>query len=500
MENQKPRGVLVKPKERLSPRQVQIIDEVSRELLQNPGVLCYNPEATELFKGAGASIEEKSTGWKISIPPELIDRALETAPAKITLGARDPGNNLVLDAHEARVRFGSGSETNTWLEIEEKDDKIEFIRSKGSLEKLCTAAHLADNLENLDFFIRCVNVQDKELKNENRDVNIFTACLNNINKHVQGGLADIEALQDLIKLGQIVAGGRNAFSRAPVLSFITCISKSPLQIVNDTTEKHLAIAREGIPVVVSTSPMGGTTAPFDEFGMVAQINAEILASVTLNQLAAPGAPVLYGSVPVRSRLDNLTDMYGAPEFIHYNQDCAQMARHYGLPCYSTAGVGDATVPGIQATAEKMLTITGVPLAGAQYIHYAFGLLDRTSTFSPEQAILDNAHIGMVKAGLTEPDITEERKEKITAMVREVMASKHQTYIYHLPQPSKEEVYIRYALEGERGALSTAHQRYREICSQKPQNLAPEIQEEIKTKFPGLLPQTWSNPGSWLNKK
>lgn len=497
MKEKQPRGVLVKPKERLSARQVQLIDEVSRELLQDPGIHCYNQEATELFRGAGASVKEKGDGWLISIPDGVIERALDSAPAKITLGARDPDNVLELDAFEPRVRFGSGSETNTWLEVEEKNGQTEIKKSRGNLERLCTAAHLADNLENLDFFIRCVNVQDPELKEENRDVNIFTSSLNNITKHVQGGLARLDALPDVIRLGEIVAGGKDAFHRAPVISFITCIAKSPLQIVKDTTEKHLAIARQGIPVVVSSSPMGGTTAPFDEFGMVAQINAEILASITLNQLAAPGAPVLYGSVPVRSRLDNLVDMYGAPEFIHYNQDCAQMARFYGIPCYSTAGVGDTTVPGIQATAEKMLTITGVPLAGAHYIHYAFGLLDRTSIFSPEQAILDNAHIGMVKAALTEPEISEDRKEKITRMVREVMSSKHQTYIYHLPQPSKEQVYVRYPLEDDKGALSAAHRKYREICAKDPQNLEAEIQEEIKAKISGLLPQTWSQPGQWL---
>jgi len=490
-----PRGILVKPKERLSPEQVRLVDEVSRELLEDPGLLCYNPEAAEIFREAGAGVEEESDCWKIILKSEIIDRALNTAPSRVVLGARNSDNILELEAHIPRVRFGSGSETNTWLEV---GPQGELLSSKGTLEKLCTAAHLGENLENLDFFIRCVNVQDPELEEKNRDVNIFTSSLNNITKHVQGGLAHLEALPDLIRLGEIVAGGRDEFARSPVLSFITCVAKSPLQIVNDTTAKLLAIARQGVPVVISSSPMGGTTAPFDEFGMVAQINAEILAGVVLNQLAAPGAPVIYGSVPVRSRLDNLTDMYGAPEFIHYNQDCAQMARFYGIPCYSTAGVGDTTRPGIQATAEKMLTITGVPQAGAHYIHYAFGLLDRTSIFCPEQAILDNAHIGMVKASLKEPPVGPEHRQKILDMIREVRESRHQTYIYHLPQPRKDPVYISYPLEDDDGALAAAHARYREICSQKPQNLPPEIQEEIEKNIPGLLPQTWSKPGAWLN--
>ena len=65
----------------------------------------------------------------------------------------------------------------------------------------------------------------------------------------------------------------------------------------------------------------------------------------------------------------------------------ELARRYRIPCYSSAGVGDAKVPGMQALYEKMLTHTYMAMTGAQYIHYAFGLLDRTNTFSPLQAVL-----------------------------------------------------------------------------------------------------------------
>ena len=48
---------------------------------------------------------------------------------------------------------------------------------------------------------------------------------------------------DVIRLGQIVAGGEKAFSENPVLSFIACVVKSPLQIVDDTAAKVIAIAK-----------------------------------------------------------------------------------------------------------------------------------------------------------------------------------------------------------------------------------------------------------------
>ncbi|MBD3291744.1 MAG: hypothetical protein GF393_02380, partial [Armatimonadia bacterium] len=262
------------------------------------------------------------------------------------------------------------------------------------------------------------------------------------------------------------------------------------QIVDDTAAKLIAIARKGVPVVISSSPMGGATAPFDEFGMVAQINAELLAGITLSQLANEGAPALYGAVPVRTRLDNLSDMYGAPEFNHYNVDAVQMARFYGMPCYSTAGVGDAERPGIQATVEKLLTLLEVPKSGAQYVHYAFGLLERTNMFCPEQAIMDDAHIGMVKHTLKDPPVSETRAAEVLATVREVLGSDHRSYVYHLPLPTRENVYVRYPLEDEAGGgLLAAHRRFKEISALPAKHLADDVCREVSEKVPGVLPQT-----------
>lgn len=482
-------GVLVTPHCRLSDHQVAAVDSVSRELLWDPGVCCRTPDVVALFRDAGATIEDTDEGARIRIPEAMLDRALETAPSTVVLGARDPDNRLVLDAHEPRVRFVSGSETNVWLDVRFDGDVPRFERLPGAIDRLRDAAHLAENLEHLDSFIRCVNIQDPGVKAENKDVNKFLASLDNITKHVMAGLTSLDALDDVMRMGQIIAGGEAAFAENPIFSFITCVVKSPFQIVDDTAEKLMAIARRKVPVVISSCPMGGATGPFDEFGMVAQINAEVLAGIILVQLTCSGAPVLYGSVPVRTRLDNLNDMYGAPEFNHYNLDCAQMARHYGMPCYSTAGVADTEEPGIQATFEKMLTLMDVPRGGAQYVHYAFGLLERTNTFCPEQAVLDNAHIGCIKRVLADSPIAAEQAGETLSMIREVMASSHKTYMYHVPLPTRDPVYVRYPLEDEGGALKGAQKAYHEILARPRKPLPVEIRERLRKQVPGILPAT-----------
>jgi len=483
-------GVLVSPECRLSERQVGLIDEASRGLLEEPGLLSYNRHAVELFEQAGAKVEEAGDCARIRIPAKLIDQALESAPSTVVLGAREPDNRLVLDATEPRVRFGSGAETNIWLDVQFEQGHAKYDRQAGSIARLAESAHLCDQLEHLDFFIRNVNIQDRDVTARNKDVNQFITSLSHITKHVQAGLTDIEALDEVVRLGQIVAGGEDAFRAEPLLSFIACVIKSPLQVVEDTADKLIAIARSGVPLVISSCPMGGATGPFDEFGMVALINAELLAGVTLHQLAAPGSPVLYGAVPVRTRLDNLNDMYAAAEFVHYNMDCAQMARHYKLPCYSTAGVGDTSLPGIQATVEKMLTHLMVPRAGAQYIHYAFGLLERTNVFCPEQAVLDDAHIGLVKRTLVDPAVNETTQAEVLAQVRDVMHSSHKTFMYHLPLPSRDNVYAQYPLEdSEGGALLAAQKRRLELNDQPRKHLAESVRRDLAEHIPGLLPAT-----------
>ncbi|MFO8057767.1 MAG: trimethylamine methyltransferase family protein [bacterium] len=489
MEKQR-EGVLVEPQRRLSEDLIKLVDETSRELLEDPGIICYSEAPVRVFQDAGAKTEDIEGGTRIRIPSKLLDKALSDAPSRVVLGARDPDNRLILDASEPRVRFGTGSETNEWLEVEFEGESPRFTVHDGNIERLRLSAHLCDNLEHLDFFIRNVNIQDKEIDDSNKDVNKFLASADNIGKHVMAGLTSVHALDDVVETGRIIAGGAAGFEKEPVFSFITCVIKSPLQMVTDTAETLTAIAGKGLPVVISSSPMGGATAPFDEFGMVAQINAEILAGVTFTQLISPGNPVLYGSVPVRTRLDNLNDMYGAPEFNHYSLDCTQMARYYGLPCYASAGVSDKERPGIQATVEKLLTHLLVPSGGPQYVHYAFGLLERTKTFCPVQAILDNAHIGLVKHTLHGTGISPDRKQETLDMIREVMGTGQKMYIYHLPLPTRDYVYTNYPLEDpERDALYAAYKKYEKIKEMPRNRLPAELRKEIKSKIPGVLEKT-----------
>ena len=501
-------GLLIdRPLKRISDEQITQIHQAALEILRDPGLLSFNERAADILHGGGAEVNRISSGdspsWSIKLPEQLIMRALATAPKSVTLGSRDPANALVMDGKEPKVYFISGSETNIWLDVQvapyvRKDDAgkelmvAEFHPRRGTVMDLCQSAHLCEHLETLDGYIRTVNIQDRDITMDNKDVNKYFASLNNTTKHVMSGLTSLQQLDNIVRMAEIIVGGRQQLKENPIISFITCLVKSPLQFVQDTTDTYLSICERGLPVVVSSAPQAGSTAPMREDGIMAQINAEVLAGITLGQVAYPGTPVLYGSVPVRARLDNLSDSYGAPETSQYNVDCVQMARHYGIPCYATAGVCDAKQPGTQSTVERLFSDILVTMSGPQYLHCAFGLLDCNSIFCLLQAVLDDAHFQMIKAFARRPRIDEGEITKSLQQIREVVNTPQKLFVRHIrPMMRTGQLSSPYPFEGSDetdNAFVLAYDRMNELLGRPVQHISQQTTELIFREIPGLLPR------------
>ena len=479
------KGIIVEPTERLSIDQIKLIDRASVEILGEIGLFCSNEEALEIFNSNGAKIETAKEGSLVKIPEKILRDAIEKAPEHVLLGARDPENQLPLDATVPRVYYVSGAEANELLEYRDGS----FHRKHGKMADLADSAHLAEHLDNLDAFIRNVNIQDEEVTDENKDVLKFFLSLDNCTKHVMAGLTRGDSLDEVLALASHVAGGEEELRNNPLISFICCMVKSPLQFVDDTTSTLIAVARSGMPLVTSSSPQGGSTAPITEEGMLAQINSEILAGIVLSQMVRPGTPVLYGSVPTRARLDDLLDSYALPEFGQYNVGCVQLARYYRIPCYSTAGVADSKIPGVQAAMEKLLSYLYVTASGPQYLHYAFGLLNHTATFCPLQAVLDDAQIDIVKRILWQPTITDERVRDAIQQIQQVMGSSTRLFARHIRKSMRAgEVYPGYPF-GSKGdedeTIEKAAQRLEKIRGLEKKTMEPSIRERIIKDIKGL---------------
>ncbi len=494
------------PYERINSRQVQQIHEASLEILRNPGMLCFNKKAAEIFSSHGAEVNKVSGSgncWTIKIPENLVEKALNSVPQKVILGARNPENSLVMEGDKPRVYFITGSETNIWLDtdfpvyVKKGEPSVEaklpeFYPRRGTVADLCDSAHVCEYLDTVDGYIRTVNIQDKDITEGNKDVNKYFTSLNHTTKHVMSGLTNLDQLDNVIKMAELIVGGKEKLKENPIISFITCLVKSPLQFVNDTTETYIEICQRGIPVVVSSSPQAGTSAPMREVGIMTQINAEVLAGITLGQLVNPGTPVLYGSVPVKARMDTLGDSYGSVETSQYNIDCVQMARYYKIPNYSTSGVCDAKIPGQQSTIERLFSNVVVTLSGPQFLHCAFGLLDCNSVFSLLQAVIDDSMFQRIKFFLKQPRLEEKDFAEIMKQIREVVVTPQKMYIRYIrPAMRSGELSPLYPFEGDGNKDSTfelAYERMQELLAKPVPYIDPQTTSRIFSQIPGLLPR------------
>ncbi|HEY48639.1 MAG TPA: hypothetical protein G4O13_01175 [Dehalococcoidia bacterium] len=501
-------GILVeKPYERMTREQVEQIHQASIEILSDPGLMSFNREAAEIFDGKGAEVTPVSPSdhpcWLVRIPEKVVIEALDSAPKTVKLGARNPENMLILDGEEPRVRFITGSETNIWLDVDfptyvKKSDPAteiqvpEFHPRRGTVADLCKSAHVCEHLETVDGYIRTVNIQDRDITEENKDVNKYFASLNNNTKHFMSGLTSLKQLDNVVNMAKIIVGGEEELRENPIISFITCLVKSPLQFVEDTTDTFIEICRRGLPLVVSSSPQAGSTAPIKEAGIMAQINAEVLAGITLSQLVNKGTPVIYGSVPVRARMDTLGDSYGAVETSQYNVDCVQMARFYRIPNYSTAGVCDTKTPGQQASIERLFSDILVTLSGPQYLHCAYGLLDCNSVFCLLQAVLDDAHFQMIKFFLRPPRIDETEIAEVLKQIREVVTTPQKLYISYIRKVMRSgQLSPPYPFEGDGetdSVFKIAYDRMQELLEKPVEHIDKATTAKIFQEIPGLLPR------------
>ena len=79
-------------------------------------------------------------------------------------------------------------------------------------------------------------------------------------------------------------------------------------------------------------------------GVVAQQNAEILASITLAQLVKSGVPVIHGSSSTIMDMRTGALAIGSPELSIIAAASTQLARYYGLPSRCGGALTDANNP------------------------------------------------------------------------------------------------------------------------------------------------------------
>jgi trimethylamine--corrinoid protein Co-methyltransferase len=198
----------------------------------------------------------------------------------------------------------------------------------------------------------------------------------------------------MVDLLALDAGGRRELAERPRAVFDVCPSP-PLTWSAFASRNVMDLARAGIPAELVSMPLAGVAAPVSLVGAIVQHAAECLAGIVLHQLAAAGAPIVWGGAPSIVDMRSGVTPMGAIETAMIDAGYAAVGASLGLPTHAYLGATDAKVVDAQAGLETGMTALVGALAGIDLISGA-GMLDFLLAQSAEKLVLDADAIGMIQ--------------------------------------------------------------------------------------------------------
>lgn len=352
----------------------QIIDE-ARDLLSTLGVTIHNPEVLSLLGDHGADVD--TTTDHVSIPGEIIDRALDASPASFKL--YDVLGNPTHDFSGDNVHFTPGSAAINILDYATGE-----IRRPGTSDYVRYAKLMA-GLKNIA--AQSTAFVPADVPDAISDSYRLFLSLLFCEKPVVTGAFSSKGFEVIRDLQIIVRGGADELKHKP-LTVLSCCPTPALKWSEATSQNLVDCARASIPVEYISMPLAGFVAPVTVVGTLIQHTAETLSGVVISQLANPGTPILYGGAPAIFDVRYETTPFGAVETMMIDCGLTEVGKSLGIPTQAYTAMSDAKQLDAQGGLETAMGATLGALAGTNNISGP-GILDFINCQSLEKLVVDN---------------------------------------------------------------------------------------------------------------
>lgn len=459
----------------LSQHEIERIHAASLEILEQVGIKVPYKTARELYKQAGANVDENTFAVKIS--EQLVRWALEQAPKQFAFYGIDGEFKLDIGMDQSVPVF-AGLGTPTRIIDLNSGEVRETTRQ--------------DMLEHIILINACENIHNSQMDIWPNDILMTTihteaiwAWAHNSRKPFGMGCYGYLPTWDMMRMMSIAVGGKEELRQRPRFLAI-CSVVSPLQMDQAQAEGLLICAEYGQPLAMSPEAIAGATAPVTMAGLLAQENAAILAHITLAQIFRPGTPVLYGTVSTVANMRYGTVSLGSPETGLITAASAQLARYYGLPCRSVGGTTEAKRADLQAGFERMSTLLPAVLSGVNLITCA-GTLDSTLLEDHALLLLDDDICGAALRTARGIEVNHESLAldviKKIGFSSNYITEPHTARLFRqelfIPRSYSNQPYETWEEGGRLLALDQVRERAQKILSNhQPRQLHPEIEREL----------------------
>jgi trimethylamine--corrinoid protein Co-methyltransferase len=476
----------------LSPEQVEAVHQAALEILAEVGLLVRNARAREILTHHGVHVDPDTQVARF--PRTVVEHHRQSYPSTYTFYARDPQYDRTIPG-DGPV-FMTGSSAPNVIDPSSGDER------RGRSDDMARIAHLTNELDFLDLF--SVSILCDDAPEGHFSLSRFYPALKNTLKPVRGNVPDVAEAEKVIRLGQLVAGGVEAYRERPLIAHHYCAVVSPLTLDFDSTELLIHLTENGYPGYATVVPNAGLTSPLTLMGTLAQGNAEFLAWATLKQMVRPGAELIYSVLPTVGDMRTGAYAPGGVETGIMAMAFAQMARYYDLPCSAYVGMTNAKLVDAQAGFEKAMSPTAALLAGVDLMNVA-GLLDALMAFDFGMLAVDDEIAGMIKRIRRGMEFNADNLA--LDLIREVgpagMFLDHEHTLDRmktaalLPEVADRDPRASWLLTGGEDAQSKALQKaHRILSTANPAVFSGDLDRKIRTAFPEIVAGDSIPPQDW----
>ncbi len=380
------------PTRLISDDQVEAIHQASLKVLSEIGMDFMWPEAREVLKKAGASID----GERVRFDPGMIEQAMSHAPESFTIHARNPERNMSIGGDN--ICFGTvGSPPNC--------HDMEGGRRTGNHADFIKFIKLAQHFNAIDF-VSGYPVEPIDIHAGVRHLQVLRDIANLSDKPFVAYSLGVERIRDAMEIARLARGiSHEQFEREPSLTTIVN-TNSPLKLDPNMLIGMTEMSRRNQVICVTPFTLAGAMAPVTVAGALVEQNAEALAGLTYCQLVNPGAPVIYGGFTSNVDMKSGAPAFGTPEYMKSTIIGGQLARRYKIP-FRTSNTNAANMMDAQAAYESVFSLWGLTMGGGNYIMHGAGWLEGGLVASFEKFVLDCDLIQMVKSFLQPIEINDD---------------------------------------------------------------------------------------------
>ena len=476
----------------LAREDVEFVHASSLEILAETGLIVRNEKARRRFAKHGAEVDHETE--LVRIPAEVVERYRTMAPPTITLRGRDPAYDVTFPRKQPVIATASSAPDLV--------DPVTGKTRRATSADIARIAHIVNHLDAIDLF--SISTLADDAPPDQFSLTRFYAALKNCAKPVRTSVYSIHEAEQVLRLGELIAGSPDAFWERPFINFGYCAIVSPLTMDFDSTETLMYFAEKGVTAYGTIAPMGGLSTPLSLSGMLTIMNAEWLAACTLAQMSSEGTAQIYNFLPVFADMRDGAYAPGAIEVGMMNAAVCQMARFYNVPAGGYLGLTNSKAADAQAGFEKGMSPLLGALSGVDFIVMA-GLQDALMSFDYGQLMIDHEIAQMIKQVRGGFGFSRE-----SASVDEIKSTgpagmfadnpqtiQNMTSATFMPSLADRQLREKWETEG----ASTIHQRalnraLEVISTPNAQAIDAAADSRIKAAFPGIVAGESVVPEGW----